>query len=275
MIQKKLRKLIFWLGAITVLGLTGCATSPDLNNDAERFATAKEAFVQHEYVKAIYLLEPLAIKGHSSAQYTLGYLYYYGLGVTQNVPLATKWITSAATKGHKKAIAALGLLRKQASAPKRESSQKTEEQANNHEKPSASLTTQNPIVTQIVEIEQPAIAPLVAATFEEPDAKSQPPIESDEQSWIAQQPPGNYTIQLASLASEEAAKKFMQNLTLEEPLNFYSYSNQGSARFGIIYGSFHAYKEAYNALENLPKEIASSSPWVRNFITIQSLLQRP
>ena len=117
MIQRKLRNLTFWLCACTLL-ITGCATSPDSNNDSEQFAAAKDLFIQHEYVQAVYLLEPLAIKGHRSAQYTLGYLYYYGLGITQNTSVATKWITSAAAKGHKKAREALDLIRKERSATK-------------------------------------------------------------------------------------------------------------------------------------------------------------
>ena len=66
--------------------------------------------MNHEYVQAAYLLEPLSIKGDDQAQYTLGYLYFYGLGVTQNLDLAKKWIISSASKGNEMALEALELV---------------------------------------------------------------------------------------------------------------------------------------------------------------------
>lgn len=116
MISTKIDRLILGFIAVTLL-ITGCASQPSYSNDTEQLAVAKEAFMQHEYVQAVYLFEPLAIRGHSQAQYALGYLYYYGLGVAQNTKLATKWLASAAAKGNKKALKALELITQQQTAP--------------------------------------------------------------------------------------------------------------------------------------------------------------
>jgi hypothetical protein len=93
-----------------VLITTGCSSTPTFSNDSEQLIAAKEAFLKHQYVLAASLLEPLSIKGNDQAQYTLGYLYYYGLGVTQNSELAKKWIISSASKGNEMALKSLDLV---------------------------------------------------------------------------------------------------------------------------------------------------------------------
>jgi TPR repeat protein len=103
------QNLILWLFT-AILITAGCSSTPTFSNDSEQFIAAKEAFLKHQYVLAATLLEPLSIKGNDQAQYTLGYLYYYGLGVTKNSELAKKWIISSASKGNKMALKALDLV---------------------------------------------------------------------------------------------------------------------------------------------------------------------
>ena len=93
--------------------VAGCATDPTFDSEAEQFAAAKEAFLKYEYTKAAQLLEPLALQGNDQAQYSLGYLYFYGLGVAQNTALGKRWIGQSAAKGNKKAIEALEMFEKQ------------------------------------------------------------------------------------------------------------------------------------------------------------------
>lgn len=51
-----------------------------------------------------------ARSGDPNAQYVLGYLYYYGIGVLPNDELALKWITESAQQGNPSAQRALALL---------------------------------------------------------------------------------------------------------------------------------------------------------------------
>lgn len=104
--------------------LAGCATDPTFDSEAKQFAAAKEAFLKYEYAKAARLLEPLALQGNDQAQYSLGYLYFYGLGVSQNTALGKRWISQSAAKGNEKAIEALEIFEKQKSkAPAKEKEQ--------------------------------------------------------------------------------------------------------------------------------------------------------
>jgi len=94
------------------LGLTllsGCATQPNTqaNADDAVMAQAKQAYKQQQYQEVFQLLYPLAVSGNDQAQYVLGYLYFYGLGMEKNEKLAMDWIQRAAAQGNKKALQAL------------------------------------------------------------------------------------------------------------------------------------------------------------------------
>lgn len=70
-------------------------------------AAAKQAYARGQYRRAAVLLLPLARQGDADAQYALGYLYYYGLGVPRDAQRAVHWIGQAASRGHEKAQRAL------------------------------------------------------------------------------------------------------------------------------------------------------------------------
>ena len=53
-----------------------------------------------------------AREGNAEAQYALGYIYFYGVGVARDPKAATVWILRAAASGHPLAIKAKGLLKK-------------------------------------------------------------------------------------------------------------------------------------------------------------------
>ncbi|MGD8590829.1 MAG: hypothetical protein PVG22_18555 [Chromatiales bacterium] len=97
-----------WVG-LTLLA--GCATTADKNADIDNpeavLAQAKQAYHAQQYKEVFQLLYPLAVKGNDQAQYVLGYLYYYGLGLEKNEQQAMAWIQRAAAQGNKKALQAL------------------------------------------------------------------------------------------------------------------------------------------------------------------------
>jgi len=266
MIRNRLRHLIFWLCTAAFLLISGCASTPDYNDDQVRFEAGKEAFLAHEYVQAARLLEPLAIKGHSQAQYTLGYLYYYGLGITQNSEVGKRWISSSAAKNNQLALKALELISKEEKSTAKEGKlDRAEPDISNVEAPVT--IEESPI--EVVTAKKTPSAPLEVAPAAQQEIK---PIQ---QGWVFNQPPGSYTIQLTSLTNEAAAKRFLDSNPLNGVTKLISYDSQGSRRYGIIYGSFLTYTEAKEALANLPDTLAKMSPWIRNFIHIQELLQQP
>ena len=105
--------------ALAVLLLAACVTVPPqqvkpkpplAERQAELFATAKASFQAQDYGNAAALLLPLAQQGHLEAQYTIGYMYHYGLGLPRNEREALHWFSIAAARGHAKAQQALKML---------------------------------------------------------------------------------------------------------------------------------------------------------------------
>lgn len=69
-----------------------------------------KCFRAQDYRSAFIRLKPLAISGSADAQYAVGYMYYYGQGVTENRRKAMYWINCAAKKGQPEAMQALKIL---------------------------------------------------------------------------------------------------------------------------------------------------------------------
>jgi len=55
-------------------------------------------------------LQTQAAQGNARAQYSLGSLYFYGQGVSQDYATARQWWEKAAAQGHAKAQVSLGML---------------------------------------------------------------------------------------------------------------------------------------------------------------------
>jgi len=82
------------------------------------FKRAKLLYQSKDYAGAADLMRVLAQRGHLEAQYVLGYMYYYGLGVPRNEKEAIRWITTAAARGLPKAMRALQVLDMGEDAPR-------------------------------------------------------------------------------------------------------------------------------------------------------------
>lgn len=102
-------RLIVLTGSLALL--LGCAASGGgPPGDAERFERGKQAYLDERYSRAFELLLREAEDGNHEAQYTVGYMYYQGQGVSQNDQAALRWIQASAAGGHARAVEALGQL---------------------------------------------------------------------------------------------------------------------------------------------------------------------
>ena len=70
----------------------------------------QQAFESDQYNKAFKISQELALEGDPDAQYTLGYLFYSGLGTEKNIPLGEYWIQIAAEQGQANAVHAMQLI---------------------------------------------------------------------------------------------------------------------------------------------------------------------
>lgn len=96
---------------ITILAITIFLVSCSSNEPKDSPLTkAENTYAQGDYEKAAAQLTPLANKGDAQAQYTLGYMYYYGQGVRRDRQLGTFWMQQSAKQGNTSALKALELL---------------------------------------------------------------------------------------------------------------------------------------------------------------------
>lgn len=84
--------------------MSGCVTS------SMNLQEGIQSFRVQDYRQAFIKLKPEAEKGQCDAQYAVGYMYYYGQGVTEDRKKAWYWINTAANAGQAEAIAALHIL---------------------------------------------------------------------------------------------------------------------------------------------------------------------
>ncbi|MCU7940668.1 MAG: hypothetical protein KZQ64_07035 [gamma proteobacterium symbiont of Bathyaustriella thionipta] len=101
----------------------------------------------------------------------------------------------------------------------------------------------------------------------------------DSLSWLKQQQRKYYTLQLATGKSrdsmEVSKEKLVASQLLEQPENLYiqefkrKRENKIIISYVLIYGSFQSYQLAKNEVEKLPESIQKSSPWIRQFGTLQ------
>jgi len=111
---------LFFILLMVVLLLGACTTVPESkqeNKQADKyqlqegyFQQAKQFYLEQQYTQASRLFLALARQGHRESQYVIGYMYHYGYGMPRNEKESTRWIATAAARGHLKAQEALQLI---------------------------------------------------------------------------------------------------------------------------------------------------------------------
>lgn len=76
-------------------------------------ALGKSMFQDGYYKRALKQLLPLAAEGNMEAQYAVGYMYYYGLGTTQDTDSGYFWIKRSADQKFQPAMNALVIVDKE------------------------------------------------------------------------------------------------------------------------------------------------------------------
>lgn len=92
--------------AALLVGCAGQPAKPPTSSEDLR-TQARAAFLAQDYPRTLAIAEPQALIGVAWAQYTLGYMYYYGRGVTLDRTRARDWIERAAAQDYAPAKEAL------------------------------------------------------------------------------------------------------------------------------------------------------------------------
>lgn len=86
----------------TLTCLVGCVAFRSPN-----YSAGRSSFIEGNYYQAFKQLYPAAQGGNPDAQYAVGYMYYYGLGTSQDRQTAIAWMQRAANQGQAQAINAV------------------------------------------------------------------------------------------------------------------------------------------------------------------------
>lgn len=106
-------KLLFT--ALACCLLIGCAShGPYMSfKSKSELAQGQRYFNDGFYKRSMGLLLPLACDGNPEAQYAVGYMYYYGYGVSQDTEVGYFWICRSAEHGYIPAQKALEMIGKE------------------------------------------------------------------------------------------------------------------------------------------------------------------
>jgi len=97
---------------LIVFILSACVTA-NKATDPFHLAQGKRDMEAGYYKRAMQQLLGPACDGNTQAQYAVGYMYYYGYGVTQDTDVGYFWIKRSANQGNRTAIEALKMLEHQ------------------------------------------------------------------------------------------------------------------------------------------------------------------
>lgn len=93
----------FFFILLTVIFLSSCATT----QQASELEQGKRTFHSGDYKNAFHQLLPIALSGNADAQYAVGYMYYYGYGVSADADTGLAWIKKSAVQGNALAMKAM------------------------------------------------------------------------------------------------------------------------------------------------------------------------
>lgn len=108
-------------GKTIIPAATGRAIVPETGkaiptNVRSELLQGERYFHDGYYKRAMRIFLPLACNGNEQAQYAVGYMYYYGLGVAQDTDVGYFWIQRSANQHYYPAIHALCLIQNGISA---------------------------------------------------------------------------------------------------------------------------------------------------------------
>lgn len=101
--MKLFRLVIIMLISVMLQACAGARMGEDLQ-------LGKNTFNNGDFKQAFRQLLPLASEGNPDAEYAVGYMYYYGYGVSQDRETGIFWMDKAAKKGYAPAQKALQTL---------------------------------------------------------------------------------------------------------------------------------------------------------------------
>lgn len=268
---------------------------------AEEVQSGKVAFDSGNFKQAFIQLLPLAVKCSPEAQYAVGYMYYYGLGVEAHKESGLFWINQAAKQMYRPAIRALQIIDKdkaQSHVPLRKSNKLRysenilSESLKNPEiqKKIASIKKENKVekdplrmaVKVTPENKEKDDEVLLSLKDMKPAPQKKPEVKTKivenkpevkkvekESKETVQKPkvavaPEKFTLQLFGSYKLDDVKALQSRLKLQHATYYALTQNKGRDWYVLTYGKYPVVSSAKLAKNNMPKKAQKLNPWVRN-----------
>ncbi len=117
---------------------------------------------------------------------------------------------------------------------------------------------------------RPKPAPVRDVVLPKAPAKSSQVVTGVRQeSWLLQQRPASYTLQLIGLQNAQGIPRFIQRHSLVSKAAYFRTSHNGSPWFVVLYGVYPDRAAAVKARASLPPPLRSSDVWPRSFDSVQ------
>ena len=215
---------LLFLSFAFIIGLSSCApqSSPD------HLVCSNNPYLE-KYNCSVDEVEQAAEQGESDAQYTLGYMYYYGIGTVQDRATAILWIEKAANQGQAEAKEALALL-----GQARAQGTKVDIFTGQTASSTKTFSTRQNSSRQI--------------------AKYPTTCNSGK----------GFTIQMVGSHDIHDVDYFIQTNQLEGKVSVHRETLDGLPWYILAYGNYPSIYSAKDAIKNLPKSLRSLHPWVKS-----------
>lgn len=254
-------------------GLLACASA----RMAEEVQSGKATFNLGNFKQAFAQLMPLAVKGSCEAQYAIGYMYYYGLGVEPHKESAVFWIKQSADQMYRPAVKAMKMLEKHfkpCPAPVFKSEKQTHAESNLAEykkentpqedpvRMAAKVTPENKVDDILMSLPKPPykaeskkikVAEKVEKKVKEKVSEIQKPIE------LTKAAKDKFTLQLfGRFDLKDMQKLKLQDKTEFARTQFNRYDNV------LAYGKSSAIQQTTLAKNVMLTDALRLNPWIRN-----------
>ncbi len=211
--------------------------------------------VEQNYEQAFHWFTRAARQGNIDGQYNLGIFYLNGWGTPQNKTMAAQYLAAASTQGDESAEQTLQLLLNSTLAPCKS--------------PLAGDCSSSLAVDHSLPTASDRSLPL-ASDRSSPTRRPQ----TGSYTWILNQPPNHYTIQVVALRSLAKLQSLTQGYAYLAPFATYTVELKGRPLHVLVQGNYPDVESARRARDNFPRAInRPDRVWIRQFSKIQQLIR--
>lgn len=242
----------FWLLIIIAVLLQACA-SPKHSQEVEQ---GRLYFESGEFKKAMHSLLPAAVAGNPRAEYAVGYMYYYGYGVSRDDESGMFWMSRAADCHYPPAVKAVDRIRMRNTMPEEI---RAEERARDRD-PRASDT--------MIRKDEKAERDEVLRSISRPISPQPKKIPRESAAENTVNKVNNiltegYGLQLMGAYDLEDVKKYQRSLAVEKNSVIWHTEHNNKDWFVLVYGHYPTVADARSAMTQMPKTLRDMGPWVR------------